>query len=184
MSLMRRHEGGFRRVDEIAASAGAQLPRHGRGRHLVALAAWRSAVGKRLDRSTRFAHLAGGVMTVDVAGPEWRDTLSRWSPEILERVRRRLGAEAPRQLELRIRPGLWRPAERVSPAGTPTRGLPGEGDLLPAIPSAVGRAAESNPFPAALEESQAPGQDRGAALQRIAGRYLAAIASRRSGSVS
>ena len=123
-------------------------------------------------------------MTVDVAGPEWRDTLSRWSPQILERVRLRLGAEAPRQLEFRIRPGLWRPAERVSPAAVATRGVADEGELPPAVPAEESRVADSDHSSAARAERPAPDADRGAALERIAGRYLAAIASRRSGSVS
>lgn len=184
MRPRRIRDAGFRRVDEIAAGAGAQLPRHGQGRHLVALAAWRSAVGKRLDRSTQFAKLADGVMTVDVAGPEWRDTLSRWSPQILERVRRRLGKEAPRQLEFRIRPGLWRPAERVSPAGNSSL-VPHGGDPPEiGMASLASPAAAVFPSPAAPAEQAPAGADRGATLARIAERYLAAIARRRAGSIS
>jgi hypothetical protein len=184
MRRLRSREGGFRRVDEIAASAGAQLPRHGNGRHLVALSAWRAAVGKRLDRSTRFARLADGVMTVDVAGPEWRDTLSRWSPQILERVGRRLGGEAPRRLELRIRPGLWRPAERVSPAANP--GPPtGSGCEWPLrAPVATSVDPDIDALLAEGPGAQAPEQDRAAALGRVTERYLAAIARRRARSDS
>jgi len=126
----RRGRDGFRSVEEVAATAGLLLPRRNRGRHLQAMAAWRSAVGVGVSRVTRVAHLGPDAVTVEVPDAVWGETLRRLEPEILGRFRDRLGADAPRRIEFRVARGFWRPARPVSPRDTasveaPTDRAPG-----------------------------------------------------------
>ena len=107
--VFRRRRSGFRRVEEVAAAAGTLLPRSRQGRHLRAMAAWRAAVGDRLSRSTRVSRLDNGLLTVEVLDPAYQDSLQRLEPQILARVRERMGSDAPRRLRLEVSPGFWRP---------------------------------------------------------------------------
>jgi hypothetical protein len=102
-------------VEEVAAAAGALLPRSGQGLHLRALAAWRAAVGERLDRSTRVASVKGNLLTVQVADPAYGESLKGMEREILRRVRRQMGWDAPRHIRYEVSPGFWRPPQGAGP---------------------------------------------------------------------
>jgi hypothetical protein len=112
----RRRGGEFRSLSEAAVGAGSLLLRRDQGRHLQAMAAWREAVGERLQRITRVAQVDDDVLTVEVPDEAWGDTLRRLRSPILERVRLRLGERSPRHIEFRIAPGFWRPARRPAPS--------------------------------------------------------------------
>lgn len=179
--INRDRGGGFRRLEEVAAKAGSLLPRHGEGRHLLALAAWRAAVGERVDRATRFATLERGVMTVEVPDSHWRDSLVRLEPQILARVRGRLGSETPSRIEFRIDAGLWRPARRVSPVAHAGEepGIRAEPEAARREAPAAGEGATSAALAAGAAEPIAAADPLGAGaalrarLQRIGRRYVA-----------
>jgi len=170
--MRRRHDGGsFRPIEEVAAAAGALLPRRDRGRHLAAMAAWRAAVGERMHRSTRVAEIGPDCFTVEVPDTAWGDTLRKLEGQILQRVRRTLGPAAPQRIEFRISPGVWRPATlpRRSAALRPPDPL----QRPPEAPAAPTPPATAEAAPGMREEDlrvRDPALRR--ALLRVANRYL------------
>ena len=123
----RRGVGGFRPLEEVAASAGALLYRGDRGRHLRAMVAWRAAVGSRVDRVTRVTRVGRDAVTVEVPDRVWGETLGKMESEILGRFRERLGRDCPRRIEFQVAPGFWRPDQRVPRSG----GAAGDAKELP-----------------------------------------------------
>ena len=178
---IRRRGGDFRRVEDVAAAAGSLLPNLRQGRHLVALAAWRSAVGEPIHRVTRVERLDSGILTVAVSDPAWRDSLRALEGSILSRVRGRLGREAPRKIEFLVSPECWRPGRRPTPstrAGTGPASGPPSGPGLVRGGASTGAGADrrlsSVPPDDPLRERDLQVADprlRGA-LCRIANRYL------------
>lgn len=159
-------------MEEVAATAGSLLPRRNRGRHLQAMAAWRSAVGGGVYRVTRVAHLDPEAVTVEVPDAVWGETLRRLEPHILGRFRDKLGAGAPRRIEYRVVRGFWRPARAISPReapeGRPAAGAAPAGVACP--PASEGRPAP----PVPLGEEDLPVEDerlRGL-LRDLGNRYL------------
>jgi len=63
---------------------------------------WEEVVGEQAARHTRAALLRGSVLELEADSSVWVQTLRLRSPEILEKLSARLGAEAPRELWIRI----------------------------------------------------------------------------------
>jgi len=163
---------GFQRVEEVAAAAGTLLPRSREGRHLRALAAWRAAVGDRLNRSTRVSRLENGLLTVEVLDPAYQDSLQKLEPQILARVREGMGRDAPRRLRLEVTPGFWRPPQgpkaRRGSAWQVSEPSPGETAACTETPvPGPGRQVDDEDFACITDAQQRQ------AFQRLANRYLA-----------
>jgi hypothetical protein len=171
-------------VEEVAVAAGALLPRSGQGLHLRALAAWRAAVGERLDRSTRVAGVEGSLLTVQVPDPAYEESLKGMEAEILRRVRRQMGWDAPRRIRYEVSPGFWRPPQGAGPrrmgrAVSEPGAAVEEGRRV--SPSAEDPGPAEDPRPSALTEEDLSGvrdlaQRR--RLLRVANRYLRRSARR------
>ena len=168
----RTRNADFRPIEEVAASAGRLLPRRDRerGRHLAALAAWRAAVGERLQRRTRVARVGRDCMTVEVPDAAWSATLKKLESEILGRVRRTLGPDAPQRLEFQISPGIWRPATRPRPTVAPPEPPPEDAGspAAPAAPVSLRVAATA----LTEEEISVSDPELRRRLCRVANRYL------------
>jgi len=179
-----RRGGDFLCVEEVAASAGSLIPARGEGRHLVALAAWRAAVGGQVSRATRVAGLDSGVLRIDVPDRAWGDSLRRFEAEILSRVQAPLGGRAPSRIEFREVPGLWRPSRLPArrQGGEVPRPEPQATGLSPARRRTPPAGAETTPTTGAepIHESELPVPDAAlrATLCRVANRYLRRSTSR------
>jgi hypothetical protein len=159
-------------VEEVAAAAGALLPRSPEGRHLRAMAAWRAAVGDGLSRSTRVSKLDHGLLTVEVLDPAYRDSLQRMERQILARVRDGMGSDAPQRLRLEVTPGFWRPLHRPKArrAGAWSVAEPPAAETAAAPEPAVSCAA---PQLQNEDLSSITDPEQRRALLRVANRYLA-----------
>ena len=136
------------------------------------MAAWRSAVGERVQRVTRVAEVSDKAVTVDVPDHTWGETLRRLEPTFRDRFRQGVGGDGPRRIEFRVVPEFWRPASRPVPSSSrPPTGPGATGSPCPDSTQPPGRPAPSGPF----GEDDLPVTDPRlrAALRRLGNRYLA-----------
>lgn len=84
------------------------------------LAAWRTVVGPEMTRFAMPTSLANGELRVRCADASWTSEVLHQAPELLARLRRELGEQAPR----RIVPKTGRMPEAVAESTPPPPQLP------------------------------------------------------------
>lgn len=63
---------------------------------------WEEAVGTEIARHCRPVSVRGGVLDAEVDSSVWCQQLQMQRPELLERLRERLGEDAPKDLRFRV----------------------------------------------------------------------------------
>jgi predicted nucleic acid-binding Zn ribbon protein len=128
------------------------LERHGLSRWLdrqVLMAAWRDAAGEELALRAQPTSLCGATLHLLVQDHRWRDQIDALRAMLLERLNRRLGRRAVRDLQYgQAHEGALRRAVRAAPAIPATESgpvveaaVPGAEVLPEGLRDAVQRAA-------------------------------------------
>jgi predicted nucleic acid-binding Zn ribbon protein len=87
-----------------AAALRAALERVAPGTRLAAVqASWAGAVGPRVSAVAEPVSERSGTVTVRCADPVWAEELELMQEQLLERLRERLGEQAPKSLRFRVR---------------------------------------------------------------------------------
>ncbi len=71
-----------------------------------ALALWPEAVGPALAAKTRAVSVLRGRLTVEARGPVWANECRMMSPQIREKLNKKLGADAIKSISFRV--GEWK----------------------------------------------------------------------------
>jgi predicted nucleic acid-binding Zn ribbon protein len=67
--------------------------------------AWSETVGERIAAAARPVEESGGAVVISCADPVWAEELDLMQDQLLERLRERLGDEAPKRLRFRTEDG-------------------------------------------------------------------------------
>jgi hypothetical protein len=92
----------------------------------LARAAWRKAVGGRLDRKTRAVGLVRRTLVVEVEDATWQRQLTAIRPHILKNLEDLLGGGQVSEIEFRI--GIPRMPPQREEESAPAAGLAGSAD--------------------------------------------------------
>jgi predicted nucleic acid-binding Zn ribbon protein len=144
-----------RRGEELRGILRRALKEHGIGRRLprsLAWQVWETAVGRQMAARAQPTVLAGGTLHLLVEDHRWRDQIDAARAFVLERLNRRLGEGAVRELqfglahsgaldEARRRAGIG--VRRAPEAAVDLSLLLGEARLEPVLREAFLRAAEA-----------------------------------------
>lgn len=96
---MSRRRAPRQAADAIRAARDLAAPRTG----LAAVqSAWESAVGERLAAAARPVSERSGTVTVECSDSVWVQELDLMQDQLLERLREKLGGQAPKALKFRL----------------------------------------------------------------------------------